>query len=115
MNTMTNIIADRALIDGLIPLLAMPYMVIDKLDTPFPDVKQDMAKSSIDRVKDIKAPAKIPFLIFGIKTFLIAYDGVAPRSRAASIIFLSMASTAGNTVKTTYGIQNIMWDKIMVI
>ena len=61
INTTTNIIAERAFMDGFIPRLAMAYIVIDKFDTPFPDVKYDIAKSSRDRVNDINAPAKIPF------------------------------------------------------
>ena len=71
-NTEINIIVEIAFIEGFIPFLDIEYIVIDKLLTPFPVVKYEITKSSIDIVNDIKAPVKIPLVICGIITFLIA-------------------------------------------
>ena len=68
---------------GLIPRLAIEYMVMDRLETPPPVVKKLMTKSSMDKVKAIKNPEMMPGMISVMITFLKAYQGVAPKSRAA--------------------------------
>jgi len=54
--TVKNNKVDKALIFGFIPLLAMEYMVMERVDTPEPVVKKLITKSSTDRVKASSSP-----------------------------------------------------------
>ena len=82
--TARNISVETALIVGLTPRRAMEKMVIDRFATPEPVVKKLMTKSSMDRVNASSKPVMIPGMISGRITFLNAYHGVAPKSKAAS-------------------------------
>ena len=72
-------------------------------------VKNVTAKSSRDIVNARMKPEIMPGLSIGSSTFLRAWKGVAPRSRAASYIFGFIWVSFGSTLSTTYGVQKVMW------
>ena len=82
-------IAERALISGLMPRFAIVYISMESVETPPPVVKKEITKSSMDIVKARIAPVTIPGEISGMITLKKARSGVAPRSIAASYAFLS--------------------------
>src|SRR5699024_3296651 len=63
IKTLKNIKVDNAFITGFIPLLAIEYIVMLKFVTSDPVVKKLITKSSIERVKAIKAHVTIPGII----------------------------------------------------
>lgn len=94
-------IVDMALISGFIPLLAIEYTIVEIVSTPFPAVKNDMAKSSMDMVKAKRRPETIPGFIYGSITCLTVLNGPAPKSIAASGKPLGMVWSLGQTESTT--------------
>ena len=62
-----------------------------------------MTKSSIERVSDIKNPAKMPEDIFGKITLKNAFTGGQPRSSAASVSAPDVMRSFGSTFNMTYG------------
>lgn len=89
------------------PLRASVYMYVDNVSSPMvPLVKNVTAKSSSDMVKARKKPLIIPGLSCGIRTLKSAWEGVAPRSSAASYVLGLSWVSLGSTLNTTYGVQN---------
>ncbi len=76
--------------------------------TQFPVTKYEITKSSNDIVKAISAAARIDGEICGRMTFVKAWNGVAPKSKAASVKLGSRVLSLGITAKITYGILNVM-------
>ena len=69
--------------------------------TPLPVVKYEMTKSSKLIVNAMSAPETIPGLICGTMTFASAWNGVAPRSIAASMRLGSSERSFGVTESIT--------------
>ena len=68
---------------------------------PGPVVKYEIIKSSKDMVNATRAPLNIPGIIWGTITLTIAWKGVHPKSKAASIVFSSKLLNLGVTDKNT--------------
>ena len=66
-------------------------------------------------VNAISIPETIPGFICGKTTFLSAYQGVAPKSMAASSIFAGNCFNFGSTDKITYGISKTICDNNIVV
>ena len=64
-------------------------------------MKKLITKSSIDIVKAISIPAKIPGFICGSTIFLRVYKGVAPKSKAASSMLVGICFNFGSIDNTT--------------
>ena len=73
---------------------------------PLPFVKNVTPKSSTDKVSAKMNPLSIPGHNSGSITIRKACAGVAPRSKAASYVFGFILLNRGNTLSTTYGVQN---------
>ena len=82
---------------------------MDIVFIPAPFVKCVIIKSSSDIVKASKNPDITPGNISGNTTLKNAVSGVAPRSRAASYVTLSVCLSFGITESNTYGILKVIW------
>jgi hypothetical protein len=82
---------------------------------PGPDVKYVITTSSSEMVNASIAPAKMPGAASGNTTRRNAWNGVAPRSAAASTSRLSNADRRAFTTTTTNAMQNVMWARITVL
>ena len=90
------------------PLLTSEYTRVDIVFIPAPFVKCVIIKSSSDIVKASKNPDITPGNISGNTTLKNAISGVAPRSRAASYVTLSVCLSFGITESNTYGILKVI-------
>ena len=68
---------------------------------PAPLVKWVMMKSSKDMVNASRKPESTPGMISGNTTLKNAYMGEAPKSRAASYVYLSVIFSFGMTLNMT--------------
>ena len=74
-----------------------------------------MTKSSIDKVKAIKAPVKIAVEREGITTLNNALKGLHPKSLAASYNVSSVCSSLGRIIMMTYGMVKKTWATSMEV
>ena len=77
-------------------------------------MKYVITTSSSEIVNASMAPAKMPGAASGSTMRRNAWNGVAPRSAAASTRRLSNCDKRAFTTTTTNAMQNVMWAKITV-
>ncbi len=82
--TMVKIRVESAYISGFIPFLISPYIRVERVFTPAPFVNYVTTKSSMEMVKAMKNPERMPPASCGSTTLKNAYIPFAPRSLAAS-------------------------------
>ena len=88
---------------------------IGKVVEPGPETKLASTKSSNDSAKDIIAPAAREGAIIGTVIRKNTFQGLAPRSIAASSIERSISRKRDDTNTATYAVQKVVWAIQMVI
>src|SRR5690554_8180140 len=90
-----------ALISGLTPIRTAEKISIGKVVEPGPETKLANTKSSNDRAKDIIAPAAKEGAIIGRVIKKNTFQGLAPKSIAASSIERSISLNRADTTTET--------------
>lgn len=94
-------IVESALIRGKEPLRIMLYICIGSVVEPGPATKKEITKSSMESVKARRDPERIPGKMTGIRTRQVMAHVPAPRSLAASRMFMSKSCSLESTAIVT--------------
>ena len=107
-DTASRIRLATALISGLTPRRTAENTSIGNVVEPGPDTKLASTRSSSDRAKDIMAPAASEGAIIGMVIRKNTFQGLAPKSMAASSIDRSSSRNRADTTTATYAAQNVV-------